>query len=387
MRTIRLAWMPLAAALVTCALVTDPAAQPSAAKLEAGKTLGPRSDIFIRIDERAIRAAGIATTPIERERGGSELSLPGTVVIPQHQIRVVAAPASGLVEAMMVSADEPVTINQPIARLRSPAIVEAQRQFLAAIADDALAADRLRRTQLLIEARAVPERELPVARTEATQAKSRLDERTQILSLIGMTDAEIEQLRNTRRLFSTVTLYSPIAGTVVKRHTSSGERVEAAAPLFTIADLEPLWVNVQVPAARLSNIAVGAPVSLTAQSARGSVIRIGRTVDPSTQSAIAVAEVDSNDGNVRPGLAVNVLVHVGSTTGTDWAVPTTSVVRHRDRSWVFVRAADGFRARPVQVVTESARGVSVRADFAPDDQVAVRGILALLAALAEADKD
>jgi len=54
---------------------------------------------------------------------------------------------------------------------------------------------------------------------------------------------------------------------------------------------------------------------------------------------------------------------------------------------VFVRAADGFRARPVQVVTESARGVSVRADFAPDDQVAVRGILALLAALAEADKD
>lgn len=361
----------------------------AAAAAAADDGAAPRSDadIPIPVDERGIRAAGITTIAIERERGGSDLSLPGIVAIPQQQVRVVAAPAGGLVEAMLVSADEPVQAGQPIARLRSPAIVEAQRLFLAAIADDALATDRLRRSQLLFEGKAAPERDLRVAETEATQAKSRLDERTQILSLMGMTDAEVETLRNTRRIFPTVTVSSPIAGTVTVRHASPGERIEAAAPIFTIAELEPLWVNVQVPAARLPNLSIGAGVSVPAQGAKGRIIRIGRTVDAATQSAVAVAEIDSNNGTVRPGLAVNVTVHVAQNGSSEWSVPSTSVVRHRDRSWVFVRSKDGFRARPIQVIAEAARGVSIRGNFSPGDQIVVRGVLPLLATLADTDKE
>jgi RND family efflux transporter MFP subunit len=345
------------------------------------------ADIAIPVDDRGIRAAGIATQVIERERGGTDLSLPGTVAIPQQQIRVVAASAGGLIEEMLVAADEPVQAGQPIAKLRSPAIVEAQRQFLAAIADDALAADRLRRSQLLFDGHALPERDLRVAQTEATLAKSRLDERTQILSLMGMTEAEIEILRDGRKIFPTVTLFSPINGTVTVRHVAPGERVEPAAAIFTIANLEPLWVNIQVPAARLPNLYVGADVTLPAQGARGSIIRIGRTVDAPTQSTIAVAEINSNNGTVRPGLAVGVTIHVNRTNGSEWTLPGAAVVRHRDRSWTFVRTKDGFNARPVQVVAENARGVSVRGAFMTDDQVAVRGVLSLLATLAEIDKD
>ncbi len=91
----------------------------------------PASDVTILIDERGIRAAGITTAGVDRESGGTDISLPGTVAIPQQQIRVVAASAGGLIEELMVAADEPVQAGQPIAKLRSPAIVEAQRQFLA----------------------------------------------------------------------------------------------------------------------------------------------------------------------------------------------------------------------------------------------------------------
>jgi len=347
----------------------------------------PATDISLPMDERGIRAAGIGTTTVERERGGADLLLPGTVAIPQHQIRVIAAPAGGLVEEMLVSADEQVKAGQPIAKLRSPAIVEAQRQFLAAIADEALSADRLRRSQLLFEGKALPERDLRVAQTEAVQAKSRLDERTQILSLMGMTETEVDTLREARRIFPTVTLFSPMNGTITVRHVGPGERIEPAAPVFTVALLDPLWVNIQVPAARLANITVGSVVTLPAQDARGKIIRIGRTVESATQSTIVVAEIGSNDGAVRSGLAVSVSVHVASDGGNEWSVPSAAVVRHRDRSWVFVRTKDGFQARPVQVVSEGARGVLIRSAFSSGDQVAIRGILSLLATLAEVDKD
>jgi RND family efflux transporter MFP subunit len=361
--------------------------QPAAAQAPKPVERAAATDISLPMDDRGIRAAGIATVLIERERGGTDLLLPGTVAIPQQQIRVIAAPAGGLVEEMLVAADEPVKAGQPIAKLRSPAIVEAQRQFLAAIADEALSTDRLRRSQLLFEGKALPERDLRVAQTEAVQAKSRLDERTQILSLMGMTEAEVDSLRELRRIFPTVTLFSPMNGTITVRHVGPGERIEPAAPVFTIAVLDPLWVNIQVPAARLANITVGSVVTLPAQDARGQIIRIGRTVESATQSTIVVAEIGSNNGAVRPGLAVSVSVHIESNGGNEWSVPASSVVRHRDRSWVFVRGKDGFAARPVQVVSEGAHGVLIRSTFTSNDQVAVRGILSLLATLAEVDKD
>ncbi len=78
------------------------------------------SEVVLRLDERQIRAAGITSIAIEQERAESELSLPGTVVIPPQQLHVIAAPANGMVESMLVAADEQVKAGQPIARLRSP---------------------------------------------------------------------------------------------------------------------------------------------------------------------------------------------------------------------------------------------------------------------------
>jgi membrane fusion protein, heavy metal efflux system len=375
-------------AVVLAAFVLGSAVRAEQAGSPGTAASHPNAGVLIKMNERALRAAGIVVGPIERERGGADFALPGNVVIPPPQVRVVAAPAAGLVEALLVSADEQAKAGQPVAVLRSPVIVEAQQLFLAAIADESLAGDRLRRTQLLIEGKAIPERELNVAQAEAARAKARLDERTQILSLMELGDAQIAELRKTKRIVPTVTLYAPINGTVVRRHTSPGERIDAAAPLFTIAELDPLWVELQVPATRLPNLRVGSEVSLPAQGAKGKIIRIGRTVDAATQSAVAVAEIRSDGTTVWPGLAVGVTVIIGSDiTGADWSVPTASVVRHKDRNWVFVRVPEGFRAVPVQVVSESARGVWIRAEFNSDDRVATGGIIALLAELAEADKE
>jgi membrane fusion protein, heavy metal efflux system len=282
------------------------------------------SEVFLRLDERQIRAAGITSITIEQERAESELSLPGTVVIPPQQLHVVAAPANGMVESMLVAADEQVKEGQPIARLRSPELVEAQRQFLAAVADEALAADRLRRAQFLFENKAMPEREL---------------------------------------------------------------RIAAAAPIYTVGQLNPVWVNVQVPAARITAIEESGTVSLPAYGVEGRIIRIARTVDAQTQSAIAVAQIESNDGSVRPGLAVTAIIRIPNGSDAQWSVPSASVVRHNDRAWVFVRRTDGFIARPVNVVSESPGRASIRAKLSSSDRIADRGVLALLSELAALDAE
>lgn len=340
----------------------------------------------IALDDQALRAGDVSFVPLERERGANDLVFPGTVVVPPPQLLVVAAPVEGLIEAVEVAPDEVVSAGQTIIRMRSPALVQAQRDFIAADANAALARDRLSRAAPLFAAKALSERELRVAENEARTTAYKAEEARHVLTLLGMTEQDVEAVQRTRTFAPTIAISAPKAGVVLTRQTSPGARVAQAEPLFTIARLDPLWVNIQVPSARLGSIGIGSPVALVGQGAGGSIIRIGRSVDPATQSVTAVAQIDTNGGSVRPGLAVTARVRVEQSDASQWVVPAAAVVRHRDQSWVFVRTATGVRATPVQVLSENARDASIRAaGLEPGNRIAARGLIPLLAELAKTD--
>ena len=68
----------------------------------ASKTISPQ-EIIVRLTDEQVQAAGIETEPIEPEAGVGEIVVPGTVSVPPQQLRIVAAPAAGLVETLLVS--------------------------------------------------------------------------------------------------------------------------------------------------------------------------------------------------------------------------------------------------------------------------------------------
>lgn len=342
--------------------------------------------IPIAMDERQVRAAGIDMARVEPESGPTEISLPGQVVIPPSQLRVVAAPAAGLVEALYVAPDERVRAGQTVARLRSTELVEAQRLFLQAATAHELAQEKLRRDEQLFRERVIAERRLIIARSEAQAAAAGLDEREQMLGLLGLNEAEVTLLRRGRRIQQAINVATPQGGVVLGRAATPGERVAQAAPLITVGELGTLWINIQVPLSRAAALQANARVLVPAQGAEGFVLRVGRTADNATQSVTAVAEVSGpGAAALRPGQAVSVALSLRASGQAQWRVPAGAVVRHRERSWVFVRERDGFSARPVTVLMETAQFTSLRGELQAGEQVAMRGMLALLAELSEAD--
>ncbi|WP_159729929.1 efflux RND transporter periplasmic adaptor subunit [Methylosinus sp. Ce-a6] len=339
-------------------------------------------DVSIPLREQDIQAAGIETKPVEKGSGSDELVVPGTVAVPPQQLRMVAAPAAGLVETLLVSPDEEVKEGDPIATLKSSELIEAQRAFLQAAADAALAAEKLRRDEQLYKERIIAERRVLVTRAEAAQARSLLDERGQLLALDGMTEQAIETLRKERKLGAALTVRAPVSGVILARHATVGDRVMASAPLVTIARLNPIWVNLQVPIGRASGLDRTDRVVLPSLGVEGKLIRIGRTADPATQSITAVAEFSPGKSPIRPGQAVQAILRIKGTGGTLWRVPADAVVHFRDKDWVFLRSADGFRAVPVALVSETPQHASIQGPLVAADQVATRGMLTLLAELA-----
>ncbi|RVT92228.1 HlyD family efflux transporter periplasmic adaptor subunit [Rhodovarius crocodyli] len=347
---------------------------------------GPR-EILIPMEERQLRPAGIELASPEAEGGQAEIVLPGQVVVPPLQLRVVAAPANGLIEALLVGPDERVNEGQPIARIRSPELVEAQRLYLQAVTAGALAAESLRRDETLFRERVIAERRLLVTRAEAAGASAALEERAQALALVGMSQEAIDELRRTRRISPALTVTAPISGIVLTRQATTGERIAASAAIITVADLSPLWVNIQVPIARANAMRINNRVLLPNPGAEGNIIMIGRSADAATQSVIAVAEITENTELLRPGQALTAMVQLAREgSGGQWRVPAGAVIRHRDRSWVFVRNGEGFYARPVTVLNETAQVTSIRAEFTGQERIAVRGVLSLLSELAQSEE-
>jgi cobalt-zinc-cadmium efflux system membrane fusion protein len=343
----------------------------------------PPKEILAPLTEEQIHAAGIETQPVEAEAGVGEIVVPGVVAVPPQQLRIVAAPAAGLVETLLVAPDEDVKAGDPIATLKSSELVEAQRAYLHALSEAALAVEKLRRDEQLFAERIIAERRVIVTRAEAAQARATLDERGQILTLAGMTEAEVATLRKDRKLASSLLVRAPIGGTILQRHGTTGERVQASAPLVTIASLDPIWVNLQVPLSRVVALESVERVHLASAGLDGRLIRVGHTVDTATQSVTAVAEFRPGRSPLRPGQAVQAILRVTGGGASQWRVPADAVVSHRNHSFVFVRVPEGFRAVPVTLVSETPQFASVQGALAAGERVATRGLLTLLAELAD----
>jgi RND family efflux transporter MFP subunit len=367
-------------ALLFAALAAAPAAgAPAGAQPAVHEVLVPLTD-------EQIRAAGVETEPIEQEAGTGELVVPGVVAVPPQQLRIVAAPAAGLVETLLVAPDEDVKEGDPIATLKSSELVEAQRAFLHALSDANLAEEKLRRDEQLFKEHIIAERRLIVTRAEAIQSRSALEERGQILTLAGMTEGEVTALRRDRRLASSLMVRAPITGTILQRHGTTGERIQASAPLVTIARLDPIWVNLQIPLGRVVALDNVDRVHLPSADIDGKLIRVGRTVDSATQSVTAVAEFRPGRSPLRPGQAVQAILHVKGAGVSQWRMAADAVVSHLNHSFVFVRVPEGFRAVPVTLISETPQFASVQGPLKSGERVATRGLLTLLAELAAAER-
>jgi multidrug efflux pump subunit AcrA (membrane-fusion protein) len=276
-----------------------------------------------------------------------------------------------------------VRAGQPLALLRSTDLLEAQRSYLQALSGEELARQRLARDEQMARERIIAERRLLTTRADHDFARTTLEEREQMLALLGMAEPDIQALRRSRRMAAALVVTAPEDGVVLETRASAGERVAAAAPLLSLARLVPLWINLQVPLPQAAVMEPGIRVGVPGTPALGQLLRLGRSVDPATQSVTAVVEVTDGAEALRPGQVVTAAVAFRPSGMAQWRVPAGAVVRHAGRSWVFVRVPEGFRARPVTVISETPNATSIRAGLVSEDRVATRGILALLAELTD----
>src|SRR5262249_13689043 len=162
------------------------------------------------------------------------------------------------------------------------------------------------------------------------------------------------------------TLYAPFDGAVRERRASLGEYLNAGAPVATIVRLHPLRLRVETPEREAQGIKVGYSVRVLVegdqQSYSGRVARLSPAFQEQSRTLIIEAEVDNQQGKLRPGsfakaeiqtsMTSNVVMVPASAIVTfagiqkvfsvkdNKAVEKTVVVGRRDGDWVVVEGLD-----------------------------------------------
>lgn len=335
----------------------------------------------LKVSAEQVQALGIETARPSREAQAEISGLPALVVVPNEQLRVVSAPLAGLVEHVLVAAHEPVKKGQLLARLQSPQLAELQHTYLQAATQASLARSALERDEALYMEGIIAKSRLLATRSRQVETAADLAERTQALRLAGMSAKAIARLRAGQRVGTLVELVAPIDGVVLEQLAVAGQRVEAAAPVFKVARLAPLWLEIQLPVARLAEVREGGAAAVPAAEASGRVIAVGHSVSADNQTVLVRARIDRGAAQLRPGQYVEASLAV-TAGGARFSVPAQAVARVDGAPLVFVKTPQGFRAQPVELAGEAAGRVVVGAGLEGDEEVAVKGVAALKAALA-----
>jgi RND family efflux transporter MFP subunit len=337
----------------------------------------------VPVSAAQMKSLGIETAPLSAQRAGELPGLPAQVVVPNNQLHVLSAPMPVLVERMLATAGEHVRKGQVLARLQGPAVVEMQRAYLQAATQLRLAKDNLARDEKLFAEGIIAESRYRATRSQHAELAAAYGERRQVLRLAGMSEAAIARLQSGSGLGSAIDIASPVDGVVLEQLATAGQRLEAASPIFKVAKLDPLWLDIQLPIARRDMVTEGDQVTLPAQQAAGKVLVVGHGVGGS-QTVLVRAEITRGTERLHPGQFVEatvVAVVRNDRAGLLWSVPNAALARLQDRVLVFVQTAQGFRVVPVGLIAEGAQSSTIRGDLKGDERIAVRGVSSLKAAL------
>jgi membrane fusion protein, heavy metal efflux system len=295
---------------------------------------------------------GIILSLPEKSSAVSSRRLPGEVVVPIGQERIVSIPQSGLIDTIHVATGQMVKKGDALAHVVIPELVSLQREYLQALSRSRLSARTLERDAELYQDGIIAERRYLASLNEHEEIMLSLTQSRRMLELSGMEQTDIVKLGSEAIFESGMTIRAPGDGQLIEQMITVGERIEPATPLFRIANLNRLWLNIRVPVELTGDISVGMPVRVSRLQIEGTVTDVVRTVNRDDQTMYVRAVVDRDTRLLSPGQFVEVEIVLKNDRETYFSVPKSAVVRNGPDAFVFVEARGGFTPSGVAVVSE-----------------------------------
>lgn len=333
---------------------------------------------LIKLDENEIANIGVELSEIKQVTESLTDTFPAKVTIPNRSQRVISIPQDGVIEVMLVAEGDYVTAGQALAEINSPQLLTSQNDYLQALSALSQSKQEMLRDQSLFNEGVIAERRYRQSQTIFQQDNTEVALYLKSLELAGMTADAIKQLNKTRSLTSHLTVTATSSGVVMKQFSTAGQRLTAAEPLYKIARLSPLWIEIHVPLDIATKVNINDQIVLCNKQIEGHVIAVGREVHEADQGILVRAEININTEQLTPGEFLEACF-IEQSNEPRFEVPRSSVFRHEGNSAVFVQTTGGFIHTAVEIVKDNGSLLIIKGDLSIQQSIVISGTATLKA--------
>ncbi len=263
----------------------------------------------------------------------------------------------------LIPASDKATLSSERAQVESE-LAQARRELELA-SRDASRADSLQNV--------ISRQEADETRAKFTIAQDKVRGLTaRLASLTSSLEGEGSTVRD-------IPIMAPISGIIAESRATLGEYVSPEKILFTIIDLDQVFVDADIFESDISNVreATSATVTLEAypnQSFEGNLQTLGQKVNPESRTLLGRFSVDNPSHLLRGGMFATVAIHTGGTSAV-LVIPKAALFTQDGVKQVFKKVApETYVATPV-VVSDFRNDMAVIGyGLAAGDRVAVSGL-------------
>ena len=284
------------------------------------------------------------------------LRVAGQIDFDEQALTRIGASVTGRVTQINAQLGNEVKKGDTLALINSSELSNSQLAYLKARSEKEFHRRTVQRAKTLFEADVISAAELQRRESEYEVASAQTRAAQDQLRVLGVNLKAMEELATTGAIDSVASVMATIKGVVVERKVTTGQVVQPADVLFTVADLSRVWAVAQVPEQQVAQVKVGQSVrievpALENEKLIGKLIYVGQTVNPESRTVLVRTELDNTSGRLKPSMLASMLIE--STPTKRMVVPITAIVREQDTDYVFTEEKPGsFRLKPVRLSSE-----------------------------------
>jgi cobalt-zinc-cadmium efflux system membrane fusion protein len=304
-----------------------------------------------------IRTAKIEVTTAEEHPVDTVITTTGRITFDDQRVAHIFSPVTGRVASVQAGLGERLKRGAALATIVSPDVGQWSSDLHKADADLIAAEHDFNRKTELLAVKAVARADYEASEDAYRQAKAEKERALQKATLLragGMSGVS-----------QGYTLTTPIDGEVIARSLNPGIEVQGqyssgnAVELFTVGELDKVWIMADVYESDLGRVAVGAKVAVkvlayAGKTFEGKVDWVAGALDPATRTAHVRCVFDNPERQLKPEMYVNVAI-AATEARSALSVPRSAVVHLGDQAVVYAQAGsapDGrirFELMPVSV--------------------------------------
>ena len=305
----------------------------------------------------ALALAQVQTLVVGGAQAKKELILSGKLQADERENASLTAKFPGRIEKLFVTfTGEQVTTGQRIATVYSPELLTAQKELLES------------------------------AKTKATFPQLYQASKDK-LGLWKLSATQIAEIERSGQVKERMDIFADQSGVVLQKNVSVGDYVSMGSVLFTVTNLNSLWLLLDVYETDLPFVALGDDIQFTVAGKPGETLSAKVTfVDPlinaNTRAASVRAEIRNVGNTLKPEMFVTARIQTRNTaSSTEVMVPRTAVLWSGKRSIVYVKVPNAalpeFVMREVTLGNRLGENYQITAGLQAGEEIVSYGAFAL----------